>query len=161
MSTPSQSTKSDRHTCEAAVWARGYFRTYACGKTAKVERDGKWYCGIHDPVRLAEKRAARDAEYDRRYAENRKHQQLRDAAPELYEALRIARKLIGLITVRQVIEAGDDAIAAVGLNPWCMNEGRATGDEPVSADFIEAALAKAEGKAVDGGHQDLVRPRHE
>lgn len=32
-------------------------------------------------------------------------------------------------TVRQIIEAGDRAIDAAGLNPWAMNEGLATGDE--------------------------------
>lgn len=26
-------------------------RFYACGRKAKVERDGKWYCGLHDPQR--------------------------------------------------------------------------------------------------------------
>lgn len=39
--------------------------------------------------------------------------------------------LARLVTVRQVIEAGDEAIDAAGLNPWCMNEGLATGDERV------------------------------
>lgn len=39
--------------------------------------------------------------------------------------------LARLVTVRQAIEAGDDAIAAAGLNPWCMSEGLATGDERV------------------------------
>jgi hypothetical protein len=32
-------------------------------------------------------------------------------------------------TVRQIIEAGDRAIDAAGLNPWCMNEGLAEGNE--------------------------------
>lgn len=45
-----------------------------CGKLAKVERDGKPYCGTHDPVRVAEKRAARDAEWEREQAaHDRKH----------------------------------------------------------------------------------------
>jgi hypothetical protein len=32
-------------------------------------------------------------------------------------------------TVRQIIEAGDRAIDAAGMNPWCMNEGLAEGNE--------------------------------
>lgn len=32
-------------------------------------------------------------------------------------------------TVRQIIEAGDRAIDAAGINPWAMNEGLATGEE--------------------------------
>lgn len=39
--------------------------------------------------------------------------------------------LAKLVTVRQAIEAGDEAIEAAGLNPWCINEGLATGDERV------------------------------
>jgi len=67
---------------------------------------------------------------------------------ELLEALKRAAKLVSLLTVRQVINGGDKAIDAAGLNPWCMNEGLATGDEPLSVDFIDAAIAKAtkEGK---------------
>ena len=32
-------------------------------------------------------------------------------------------------TVRRIINAGDSAIEASGLNPWCMNEGAADGSE--------------------------------
>lgn len=42
-------------------------------------------------------------------------------------------KLLSLLTVRQVIEAGPEYIEAAGLNPWCIAEGRATGDEPAVA----------------------------
>lgn len=53
--------------------------------------------------------------------------------------------LLRLITVRQVIKAGDNCIRAVGLNPWAMNEGLATGDEPAvdgwKLDALTAALA--------------------
>lgn len=66
--------------------------------------------------------------------------------PKLLEALERARPLVALLTVRQVIEAGDDAIAAAGLNPWCMNEGLARGDEPIAAHFIEWAIAAAKGE---------------
>lgn len=36
-----------------------------CSNKAKVERDGKFYCGVHDPERLKAKQAARDAESQR------------------------------------------------------------------------------------------------
>lgn len=44
-----------------------------------------------------------------------------------------ARPLVSLLTVRQVIESNDEAICASGLNPWCMNEGLANGDESIGA----------------------------
>lgn len=53
------------------------------------------------------------------------------------EDLRRALVLLRLPTVRQVINAGDDAIDAAGLNPWAMNEGLATGDERISPSFID------------------------
>lgn len=42
------------------------------------------------------------------------------------------RLLASLLTVRQVIEAGDEYIEAAGLNPWCMREGLATGEERIT-----------------------------
>lgn len=39
--------------------------------------------------------------------------------------------LARLVTVRQVIEAGDAAIDAAGLDSWCMNEGLADGSERI------------------------------
>lgn len=41
----------------------GGFRQVPCRLTAKVERDGKHYCTTHDPVRVAEKHAAKEAAY--------------------------------------------------------------------------------------------------
>lgn len=65
-----------------------------------------------------------------------------DTIDALVAALEEARVLVGLLTVRQVIEAGDEAIMASGLNPWCMNEGRADGSERISTWSFDAALAR-------------------
>jgi hypothetical protein len=63
----------------------------------------------------------------------------------LEDALRRASILLRACppTVRGVFEAGDKAIDAAGLNPWCINEGLASGDEEIDTWFIDAAL---EGK---------------
>lgn len=46
------------------------FRGVPCSKPAKVNREGQWYCSIHDPVRIEEKAVVKDAfwkkEWDRR-----------------------------------------------------------------------------------------------
>ena len=55
----------------------------------------------------------------------------REALADLLDTLERAQTLASLVTVRQAIEAGDDAINAAGLNPYCMNEGRASGDESI------------------------------
>ncbi len=45
-------------TCCAGVPMRlNFYRTRPCGCPAKVERDGKPYCGRHDPVAKAERAA--------------------------------------------------------------------------------------------------------
>jgi hypothetical protein len=63
---------------------------------------------------------------------------------DLLDACKRLQRLASLLTVRQVIEAGEEAIEAAGHNPWFMNEGLATGDERVSMCFAEVAIQKAE-----------------
>lgn len=55
----------------------------------------------------------------------------RNALPRLLGELERLRTLASLVTIRQVIAAGHEAIDAAGLNPWCINEGLATGDERI------------------------------
>lgn len=70
------------------------------------------------------------------------------AAPDLLEALERAKIIFTCLRphVRQVMEEGSNAIEAAGLNPWCINEGLATGDEPMTFWFIDAAIEKAYGR---------------
>lgn len=61
------------HFCAASVFSGGSFRGHPCGKAGKVERDGKWFCGIHDPVkrdaRRETDRKAREADWAQRERE--------------------------------------------------------------------------------------------
>ena len=114
----SNRTTPDRHPCEASllggsVWSR---HTYACGKTAKVERDGKWYCGIHDPVRVAAKRAERDAEYARKCTERSAKWSMERAAPDLLAALKavVHRTELGTALFHKLTEENaEQALAAI------------------------------------------------
>ena len=74
-----------KHTCAARVW-RGY-HSYTCGKAAKAERDGKWYCGTHDPERLRAKDEAREAKWAHERA-------IRDAEDAINSALDAAARLV-------------------------------------------------------------------
>ena len=50
--------------------------------------------------------------------------------------------LLRQLTIKQVIEAGDVAIDAAGLNPWCLKEGLAEGTEPAVSEWrINEAVA--------------------
>jgi len=53
--------------CSAKVLYDSWGYRHQCLHNAKVERDGKWFCPIHDPVRLAEKRAAQEAKRDEKH----------------------------------------------------------------------------------------------
>lgn len=41
--------------CKQVHDGPGYVGFHQCFHEAKVERDGKWYCGVHDPQRHADK----------------------------------------------------------------------------------------------------------
>lgn len=71
---------------------------------------------------------------------------LRASVSTLCDAMESMLPLIRMLTVRQVVQAGDDAINAVGLHPWCIAEGLATGDEPVSVSKFERAIPEAKGE---------------
>ena len=100
-------TESVKHRCETRIFTGMAFHGHLCNRPAKVERNGKHYCGTHDPVSVAEKRAKRDAEWraeeDRQNAvaifrasiqtENERRLALFD---EMLAALREAHQVIGL-----------------------------------------------------------------
>lgn len=48
--------------CLVNVSDRSGWYWHQCDRPAKVERDGKHYCGVHDPERRAAKERAEDAE---------------------------------------------------------------------------------------------------
>jgi len=62
----------ERKCSEYCIPAPGRFTGHRCGKRGKVERDGRWYCGQHDPVKVKER-------MDKRYAEVRDKWALDDA----------------------------------------------------------------------------------
>ena len=61
-------------------WISGLAR---CGHPAKVERDGKWYCGIHDP----ERKKARDARRAEIYGAEAEHHDAMKAVGQAEAAL--------------------------------------------------------------------------
>jgi len=73
----------------------GLFHSHPCQSKAKVEREGKWYCGTHDPVKIKARKDAQcakwKAESDARqlsYAQKAKDARRAEAYPRLVEVLR-------------------------------------------------------------------------
>ena len=49
----------EKHQCCQTYYKSHWQPDYLCESNAKYERDGKWYCGHHDPVAIAEKNRKR------------------------------------------------------------------------------------------------------
>lgn len=78
----------------------------------------------------------------------------RAVVEELVRAAKRLQVLAELVTIKQVMDSGHPAIEAAGLNPWCVNEGLATGNETLSLWRFKAAIEAAESelnKPIDMG----------
>ncbi len=49
--------------CSAEVRDSGGWHYYPCGNKAKMQHEGKGYCGVHDPVKREVKRKAQSAKW--------------------------------------------------------------------------------------------------
>ena len=85
-------TPGPKDKCSVRVWKR--WGNHGCYKKPKVFRNGKWYCTIHDPARVAKKKAAKDAQWEREWAESEKQYRLEAAAPALLEACKEAFDMV-------------------------------------------------------------------
>jgi hypothetical protein len=68
----------ETHKCEARVHSD--FRSHQCYKDAKIERDGKHYCTIHDPVRIEEKRKTKEDKWKKEWDERKKRTEYQNSA---------------------------------------------------------------------------------
>lgn len=67
-------------------------RCKPCTHKAKVERDGKWYCGQHDPVAKKEKQDAKYAKWQAENVVRAARWRLERAAPEMLALLKEANQ---------------------------------------------------------------------
>ena len=83
---------TDKRTCCQPIDRRpsgSWLSSYGpCGRTAKHERDGKWFCGMHDPVAIKAKRDARLAEWNDKRSVERRRECVRAHAEEMLALLR-------------------------------------------------------------------------
>jgi uncharacterized Zn finger protein (UPF0148 family) len=78
------------------------FHSTPCPRAGKVQRAGKWYCGVHDP----DKQAARDA---KRQVEWARKDRISDARSALHDARDAAADLVerGSVTLTELTAARD------------------------------------------------------
>jgi hypothetical protein len=91
----------------------GTWLTNTCGRPSKVVHEGKHYCGIHNPIAIAEKYAvktaawhaewaARDASRDAAKAKQLEIERRAACYPELLEALKESHKAIDWLMARLI-----------------------------------------------------------
>jgi hypothetical protein len=56
--------------CEKLIFSNWHH--YPCSNKAKVKREGKWYCGKHDPVAVEDKHKNSQDKWDREWAEKQR-----------------------------------------------------------------------------------------
>lgn len=68
----------NKNRCEEMLFRN--WNRYQCRKTAKVQREGKWYCTIHDPIRIKEKSEQRDEKWNEEWRIKQEKQDYEDFA---------------------------------------------------------------------------------
>jgi hypothetical protein len=97
---------------------------YMCGRNAKQEHEGRWYCGTHYPPTVEAKRAARQAawqkEYDERNAAHKaqrlqqaEHARRSECFDDLLAALQLLVRHIGVTEFAQDAEPYNTVRAAI------------------------------------------------
>lgn len=106
--------------------------TYPCSKLAKVERKGKSYCTIHDPVRVQARRDKSDAEFRAKSdKESARHQRI-SACLHACEGLADPSVVPELIGACKLAEYA-----------FRVPAGERVKDELKALELLRAALAKA------------------
>lgn len=79
---------SEKPQCSQSVPERGsrWPRFFQCSRSGKVQRDGKWYCAIHDP----EKKKAKQKAWNDAYEAEKSEQE------RIYAETQVAAKKIGV-----------------------------------------------------------------
>lgn len=73
--------------CKQLFGTRFGYRGAPCSKKATAVRDGKWYCGIHDPEKVAERKKLQKEKWSAKAKINAERWRLQCAAPDLLAAL--------------------------------------------------------------------------
>lgn len=94
----SETTVQAANRCCIRVYgsSRSYsMRGHMCQKSAIIQHEGAWYCGIHNPVAKAVRDAERKAKFDAEQEGRNKIYALNRAAAEMLELLKESQTSIG------------------------------------------------------------------
>lgn len=124
--------------CQYRVYGdRG--QSWQCQKKAVVERDGKFYCKIHSPEYIAEKKRKWNESYDRERAENEKRWHRKEVIREVCEPFTTE----WLEANASVLKASKDMYEALKALTYSLTQGAM---DKYDLEDAKKAIAKAEGK---------------
>lgn len=104
--------------CQSTVWSSSGFHSYQCSKPVKVVRDGKKYCTIHDPERVAAKRQAEREKFAKESEEINKQWAYEKEMKENYPRLQAENKRL-----RSALEDCKMFVSNKGWGTWPYMEG--------------------------------------
>lgn len=116
--------------CCTRVHSGGYVRGRQCAKAAKIIRDGKPYCGMHDPVAIKARKDKRNEGWEERWAANR-------AARDAIFAANAERD--------RRAECFDDLLEALAEIVGYAGGAETALDDEYVMERVHAAIAKARG----------------
>ena len=100
------------HKCEKKIWDR--FHYHLCGKTARYEHEGKWYCKTHHPPTRKAYEDARNEKWQAKW--DAQEQASREADKARAEMQRKAAAYDGLVAQRDaLLEALKLALSSHGV----------------------------------------------
>jgi uncharacterized Zn finger protein (UPF0148 family) len=105
----------NKHTCQARFYSQWSSTPSTCNKTAKMEHEGKHYCGIHDPVKKQAKRDEKHKEWNDRYEASKKAREEAEARKKLGEES-IAKVEVLQSAVRELVWFLDEMITQQTLD---------------------------------------------
>lgn len=97
--------------CSAMIWSG--FSQYQCQHKAKVLREGKPYCGVHDPKVKAERDKKSHDRWDRENKISSARWAVEEAEEAIVDAVCAARRLDLPSAVIRALEKHDKAVAAL------------------------------------------------
>ena len=108
---------SDKPKCsETSIPTKGMrFHYHDCCNSGVVERDGKWWCAIHDPVKVKERRTKGYAAWEEKSKRRAEKWILESAAPALLAACQQMENALNVYprNVVDINKAGEAISAAI------------------------------------------------
>ena len=144
---------ADKPTCEEVIFVSGALfgdsHHRPCGKPGKVQVDGKWYCGIHNPERKAKREAEGRAKYEVRMAKWNKERLAIEMHDDLVAALEAAL-ICPACGGKGEVDINDfGAITSPGtmdICPLCEGEDYEPDFPKGTFELVKSTLARARGE---------------